>query len=465
MTRRKGKSNDRGGPSPSDRTIPEWMDATGDHGPLTVLLMSPAHQDGKLPTNPFIIARSMKEQVGAVSSAYRNKDGNLVVKVRSAKKASKLMELSKLIDGTEVKVEEHARLNQSRCIVTCHSVSDLSEEELAKELADQGIIQVHRLGRKGGKSATMVLTLRGTVVPKEVFFGYDCCPTREYKQSPMQCFRCFDYGHTKARCTAEAELCRNCSGTHQITKDKDGKTVCESAAKCKHCSGGHSPTSRICPKYVEEDGINEIRTKEDKSVREARRLFEERKATAGSSSYAGVANSGNSDARAAETLKKQLESTQGLLQKALKEIASLKEAEAARNEQNRTTERELLIARRLITELKAARDNKNGKNVIVTDSESEEESDGESVMEVVEAENPKRPRPDSDVASDDSESNLENVFPASGKPGDRKLKPIEKPTPKDIPQETQKIAKNNKKAKTSSGQEGSATPTVKPKKK
>lgn len=456
MPRKKGKQDDRGGPTPNDRTIPEWMDAAGDHGPVTVLLMSPAHREGKLPTNPFTISRSVKEQVGAIPSAYRDKDGNLVMKVRGEKKVSKLLELSKLIDGTEVKVEEHARLNQSKCIVTCHSVNDLSEEELAKELADQGVTQVHRLGRKGGKSATMVLTLRGTVVPKEIFFGYDCCRTREYKQAPMQCYRCFEYGHTKARCTAE-ELCRNCSGAHTISKDQDGKTVCESAAKCKHCGGAHSPASRSCPKYIEEEAINEIRAKEDKSMREARRLFEERKASASSSSYAGVAGSGNSDTRTTEAMKKKLETTQNLLKKALDEIANLKAAEAERKEQEQATKQELLKAQRMIAELKAERNNEEDK-----ESTSESESD----MEITEIDNSKRPRSDSEDGSDDSENSQENAPIAPVKPGGSKPNQgNKKPATEDPPKGNPKNGKNNKKAKTLSGQEELTQPTPKPKRK
>ncbi|KAL9694930.1 hypothetical protein quinque_014215 [Culex quinquefasciatus] len=282
---------------------------------------------GKLPNNPFVIAKSVKEQVGSIAAAYRDKDGHLVVKVRCAKKAAKLLQMKELIDGTKVTVTEHARLNQAKCINTCHTVEDLSEEELTEELADQRVIGVHRLGRKGGKSATMVITLRGTVVPKENFFGFDRCATRPYKQSPMQCFHCFRYGHTKARCSAEQELCRNCSKTHAIEKDSDGKTICTAAASCMHCNGAHSPTSRTCSKYAEEEEINEIQTNEDKSAHEARRLFLERKAAATSgSSYVAVTGGGNSDAKQLDNMKKELNETKQGLKKALNELAKLKNA-------------------------------------------------------------------------------------------------------------------------------------------
>lgn len=400
MTRKKGKPDDRGGTSLNDRTAPEWMDSTGEHGPLTVLLMTPAHREGKLPSNPFTIARSVKEQVGAITAAYRDKDGHLVIKVRNDKKAAKLMELNKLIDGTEVKVTEHAKLNQATCIVTCHTVDELSDEELAEELADQGVIHVHRFGRKGGRSATMSVTFRGTVVPREIHFGFDRCATREFKQAPMLCYRCYDFGHTKLRCSAE-ELCRNCSKAHTIEKDSDGKTICSAAPSCKHCNGAHSPTSRTCPKYVEEEEINEIRTKEDKSAREARRLFHERKATSGSS-FASAAASGNSDVRNQEKLKKELEETKHTLKKALTEIASFKQARAAERKQNEENQQALKKALAQIAKLKAAAQT-DGSNAEKTPARSNPGS--ESGMEVTEETN-KRPRPLSSPSesSDDDEN-------------------------------------------------------------
>lgn len=413
MVRNKGKPSDPGGgssPSPAlnDRTLPEWLDAKGEHGPVTVLLMAPTHREGKLPNNPFVIAKSVKEQVGSISAAYRDKDGHLVIKVRCPKKAAKLLDMKELIDGTKVTVIEHARLNQAKCITTCHTVEELSEEELTEELADQGVIGVHRLGRKGGKSATMVITLRGTVVPKEIFFGFDRCATRPYKQAPMQCFKCFGFGHTKARCSAAEELCRNCSKAHPIAKDQDGKTLCEAAPSCKHCNGAHSPTSRTCPRYAEEEEINEIRTKEDKSAREARRLFDERKAAANSgTSYAAITGSGNSDAKQYENIKKELNDTKLGLKKALTELAILKEvnakAEAAKKEQERTS-RALERALAQVAKLKATISQNKKPTDHTTPAELIQE-DSSSDMEIIEEDGRKRRRPSS---SDDQEEEEED---------------------------------------------------------
>lgn len=432
MTRKKAKPLDQGDPSPNGRTAPEWMDARGEHGALTVLLMEPAHREGKLPSNPFIIARSMKEQVGSITAAYRDKEGNLVVKVRCDKKAAKLKAMTELIDGTKIRITEHGRLNQVRCIVTCHSVSELSDEELTTELADQGVIGVHRLGKKGTRSATMVVTLRGTVVPKEILYGYDLCRTRAYKQAPMQCFRCFDFGHTKARCSAE-ELCRNCSKAHPIEKDQEGKTICEAPASCKHCGGPHSPTSRACPMYKEEEEINEIRTAEDKSPREARRIFEERKSASKGTSYAAV--TGISSAKENADLKKELESTKRSLQKALEELAKLK----ASSNQGEPIEPK-----------------KQQKKTLITPAESVESIPDSIEMESEDDEVRKRKRSTSssndsniDSSNEDDEAPVASSKsnPTSTK-GTEKSKPLEEPATKP----KQKPKANLKKPKPGSGQ-------------
>lgn len=273
-------------PDPNAPTLQPWADNRGEHGQLIVLLMEPT--EGKLPNNPFILSRTIKEAVGSIDSAYRDQNKNLVIRVRSEKKAKKLQEVTELIDQTtKVKVTEHSKLNRSRCIVTCHSVSELTDKELEEELADQGVIGVHRFSKKGVKTNTMVVTVKGTVPPKEIAFGYEVCRTRPYKDSPMQCFRCFSFGHTKAKCASENETCRNCSEGHAIKKDEANKTLCDKPAKCKNCNGNHSPAARTCPRYLEEEKILEIRAKSDVSPREARRLYEEEKAAA-SSSYAKI---------------------------------------------------------------------------------------------------------------------------------------------------------------------------------
>lgn len=332
MPRKKGRPGEVSPQrSPNAAALPSWLDPDGSHGKLWVLLMKPADEGTSLPSNPFTLAKSVQTTVGTIAEAYRDKEQNLVLKVRGEDKVKKLLRMDQLIDGTKVVVTEHPRLNLTKVVVTCHSVSSMSDEELKAEstMQAQGVIDVRRF-RKGGP--TMTLTIRGTVAPEAIFFGFDRCRTKPYVQAPLQCYRCFEFGHPKAKCTAE-EICRNCSTPHEIAKDQEGKTICNKPPRCKHCNGSHSPASRTCEKYQQEEEIEKIRST-GKSPREARRMFEEQQRRAGTSFASVAAAAGPSSsiqARLAaaqqqsnEDLKKELANTQKALTRALEELEKLK---------------------------------------------------------------------------------------------------------------------------------------------
>lgn len=369
--------------------LPSWLDPDGNHGQMWVMILKPAKEGVALPSNPFTIAKSIQATVGTIAEAYRDREQNLVLKVRGETKAKKLKQMTKLIDGTKVTVTEHPRLNLTKVVVTCHSVSGMSDEELKAEpaLQEQGVVDVRRF-RKGGP--TMTLTIQGTVAPEAIFFGYDRCRTKLFTQAPLQCFRCFEFGHPKIRCQAN-EVCRNCSEVHSIIKDDEGKTICEKPARCRNCNGPHSPTTRACPVFKQEEEIEKIRST-GKSAREARRLYEEERKK-NKDSYAGVvstsvqnrletAQKANGDhcrkeliiaQKEEETrkeLEKQLASYQRKLQRAMDKISKLK----AKKEQN-MKEKEKETKAKETRGLTTASNTQKNKHQNEDDMETEEKED------------------------------------------------------------------------------------------
>lgn len=281
--------------SPNAATLPGYLDPEGAHGEIWVALMRPAAEGEKLPSNPFTLAKTINASVGTIHSAHRNKDGNLVIKVRGEAKLKKLLRLDQLIGNpTKVVVEEHPTMNRTKVVVTCRSVEGMTEEELKNEpsLKEQGVVDIRRFKKAGQPTNTMTVTVRGTCAPAAIFFGFERCEAKEFVPAPMQCYRCYEYGHTKLHCKAEAEVCRNCSQTHEIVKE-EGKTVCPHPARCLHCNGGHSPSTRVCEKYREEEEILRIRNSTGKSPREARQYFNELKQQK-VNSYARVAGGNKS---------------------------------------------------------------------------------------------------------------------------------------------------------------------------
>jgi len=62
---------------------------------------------------------------------------------------------------------------------------------------------------------------------------------------PLQCFRCWGYGHTSKYCHRE-ELCRKCAEHHSST------TCSNQLIKCANCSLAHEANNVNCPKHVEQ---------------------------------------------------------------------------------------------------------------------------------------------------------------------------------------------------------------------
>ncbi|XP_055614896.1 uncharacterized protein LOC129761206 [Toxorhynchites rutilus septentrionalis] len=245
---------------PTEATAPLWADPS--NGNLQILLLR-ATGDKVLPTNPFTVSKT----INAVA-----KDFNSAKPQRDEKK--KLQYILTTRDEDVVEVIFHPTLNQRKCVVTCRDVIDFKNEELAKELSDQKVIDVKRITRKDGESIiptpTLILTIRGTVVPEFIYFGFIRAGTRNYYPNPMQCFKCFNFGHTSKRCKREDPLCRNCSKEHP--KDFDSK-MCNSPALCINCQGNHSSSSRKCPKWLEENEITRTRIDRGISYREAKNLL------------------------------------------------------------------------------------------------------------------------------------------------------------------------------------------------
>lgn len=268
---------------PNDRTLPAWMDEDGDHGVVIILQMRTTTDGKPLPKNPFTVAKTVQQNAGKIASAYNENRGmSMVLKVRNVKQAQQLKKINKLVDGTEVVVTDHPTLNQTRCVVSCSQSIGMSEAELIEELKEQGVIGVRKFTKmiNGVKTetASMVLTIQGSVKPEYIYFGFQRCDARLYIPSPMLCYKCFDYGHGKMKCEKNP-VCRHCSTSHEQQLDAEGRQVCSKPAFCKNCNGNHAPAAKNCPRFIEETEIARIRVEHKISFAEARQKVVSKRST------------------------------------------------------------------------------------------------------------------------------------------------------------------------------------------
>lgn len=349
-------------------TVPDWMALDGENGAVTYLQLLPKKRGSLLPKNPFIISKTIKQHCGQIENAYSEQKGtSMVLKVRGKRQVTSLLSLTKLIDGTEIDIVQHESKNQVRGVVSCGRSLDCTDPELLDGMSDQGVVNVRRIiGKDRKPSATMILTFQGTELPKHVFFGFTRAPVKTYVPAPMQCFTCYKFGHTKARCQAKP-ICRICSKEHELVLDENQRTICNNATFCINCSGNHSPAMRTCPKYVEEQEITKIRSEQDVSFGEARKILNARQintyatAVAGSTAAGSVVQQRISAAQAQESdvvtkLRQELVNTKKALDEAnatKKELAEARKALAELAEARNALE-ELALLKKELAELKAA---------------------------------------------------------------------------------------------------------------
>ncbi|XP_055528040.1 uncharacterized protein LOC129720577 [Wyeomyia smithii] len=324
--------------SVANRRLPEWMDP--NNGELTILSMKATK--GELPDNPFLIKKSVELVAGNIEDARPETRGSrYILKVRQTKQVKTLLELTKLIDGTEVVVEFHQTLNIQKCIVTCSYGIKMADDELLEELRPQRVLEIKRFTTWDKKkntripTPTMIVTFQGTTIPQFVYFGYVRAKTRPYYPSPLQCGNCHRFGHTKRNCQAKS-ICPICSQEHEQA------VPCSADAHCVNCNGAHSARARECAIKMAETAIVHIKVDEDVSFAEARRRYGAQQKIAPAENnrvqhrFELAKNSMYTDMmKKLEAKDEEITKLRGLLERMIREVAELKKFKTAASISNK----------------------------------------------------------------------------------------------------------------------------------
>lgn len=217
--------------------------------------------------SPFLIQKSITACAGSAVKDIKKIGSGLMIETLNDEQGRKLLSMEKFGD-VEVEVSPHATLNTTKGVVVCRDLLNCTEEEIATELASQGVIACRRLTvRRDGQtlpSASHVLTFNRTALPEKIRAGIHRLSVRAFIPQPMQCFQCLRFGHTASRC-ARVKTCFCGKSAH-------GDDPCAEPMKCVNCGGQHSSRSRNCPTYKTEVAIQEIKTLRKISYPEAKKL-------------------------------------------------------------------------------------------------------------------------------------------------------------------------------------------------
>lgn len=223
--------------------------------------------------NPFTIGKWLDGVASKLSEHAKSMRDKVLVDCPSQHVSKLLLQRdgTYLMPGVKLTVTEHRNLNISRGVIWCPRVSCMPVEELLEELREQGVSKVERCTRKKGGDITPIhtyfLTFDRPSPPEEIRISFhEKVRVGLYVPRPLQCFKCFKFGHTSSKCKGKA-MCRQC-GRQAHEND------CRRTKECSNCKGNHSPTSKQCPSYRTEAEIKKIMVQNKVSFKEAKKRVE-----------------------------------------------------------------------------------------------------------------------------------------------------------------------------------------------
>ena len=250
-------------PKIREAPIPRWF--VGDY------------RDG---TGNFIRAsRYLNKEIGHIPPQNLKKYGKgVLIKAKDLTQAKMLLHFQCPENGIFEAIKPHRTFNYSKGTVYNYDLYDFSEEEILSMCPRE----VQKVSKIKGRGNMIILTFYGSSIQDYVQIGpLHHLRVKPFVDRPLQCFRCYEFGHGKNKCTRPIR-CGHCSklDSHNINE-------CDAEAYCFHCRANHSLRSRECPRYRLEQDILHYANQNFISLGSARRELAYRQGKGGGpTSYA-----------------------------------------------------------------------------------------------------------------------------------------------------------------------------------
>jgi hypothetical protein len=247
-----------------------YVEATNPDQPLTKI-------------SPFAVEKGIKGWVGDVKNVKRLQSGNLIIEVDKKSHVINLLKLETLV-SIPVRASPHRSLNTSKGVIRESSLAGIEDTELTTELKSQGVISAKRINQKREgvlkPTNTIILTFNSANQPKSIKAGYLSIPVDAYIPAPLRCYNCQKFGHHISNCK-KPKSCAKCG------LDDHAPNLCTNPTKCVNCEGDHPSYFSTCPVWKVEKEICKVKTLQNISYPEARKLV---KSTTSTTTYAKKAS-------------------------------------------------------------------------------------------------------------------------------------------------------------------------------
>ena len=161
--------------------------------------------------NPFQIQKDVETAIRGEPLSVTSMGRDCLLRAVRTRMQSENMSRLKKVDGKECSVEIHRSLSTSEGIIYVKEF-DITPKELESGLGDYAIREI--------QEATWIKPFNKNSIEFIVTFNQERAPeysripgegnrtkVYEYKQRPMRCRNCQEYGHTRNRCRSEQSVC------------------------------------------------------------------------------------------------------------------------------------------------------------------------------------------------------------------------------------------------------------------
>ncbi|GBM37836.1 hypothetical protein AVEN_84537-1 [Araneus ventricosus] len=257
----------------SNKNVNELVIRAGqkDFNEINVII-SNADRNKKIPQlNPFLVQACVKKAVNRhdnIDNMKYTRQGKIMFTTKDPICAVQLLSLDKFmeIDVTTNIIWENLC---SRFLIFDIPVNtpleELAEEIQAKNNLD--VVEMRRfLKQNSSKQTTPVLiTVLGTTVPDSIKICFINQKIQHFIDRPRQCTKCHSLVHPSRTCDKD-NVCSRCSEIHT--------GPCQGPEKCINCTGPHDAKSYLCPAYIREKKVLELKCRNHITTGEARRLIQ-----------------------------------------------------------------------------------------------------------------------------------------------------------------------------------------------
>ena len=168
-----------------------------------------------------------------------------------------------------INVSPQYSLNTKKGVFRCPDIKDCSDEEILAGLKDEGVIKLDRISvfRDGQwkPAGTFILTFQSQTLPKYIRVGYYRVAVSQFIPTPVRCYKCQKFGHTKFNCRKNKVYTKFGQEDHKPTL----KNV-RRKQNAKNCQGKHASNDKECPKWKEKKEIQRIKAERGISYTEAK---------------------------------------------------------------------------------------------------------------------------------------------------------------------------------------------------